>query len=309
MNIVKLITDPAILIIVITFISLAYYTYVQYTNVNKNLIWFKSFLAKYKKSDLSFRFGEFDAAISKVKYVVSSWLEFKNTLVFSESIALKNQDGNSAYQNVSKSVTNIQTTVDPIYFFNEESLVTSKYNSKLIASAATLLTGMGPLFTFLNIAIAFTKVDFSTQDQTLASVSTLMSGMQIAAMCSVLAVSFSLIYILCEKLSFNILCKKPLNEVQELLYSLFDNISSEKFLIELLKETKVQNSNLTGLMKTLPEQFRVALENSISKAITPYLENLLFGLNNVNDSVKQINIIQHNNNDGNNDNDLVDKLF
>ena len=305
MNIIKIITDPAILIIIATFVSIMYYIYKQYTYVNKNLLWFKAFLGKYKKADLTFRFGEFDVAISKVKYVVNSWLEFKNTLVFSESIALKNQDGNAAFQNVSKSVTNIQTTVDPLYFFNEESLVTSKYNSKLIGSASTLLTGMGPLFTFLNIAIAFTKVDFSTQEQTIASVSNLMSGMQIAALCSVLAVSFSLIFILTEKLSYNRFCRVPLAEVQELLYSLFDNISSEKFLIELLKETKVQNSNLTGLMNTLPEQFRIALENSITKAITPYLENLLFGLNNVNDSVKNIKISVP----GSQEEDVVDKLF
>lgn len=306
MNIIRIITDPAILIIIATFLSIMYYTYKQYTLVNKNLVWFKSFLSRYKKADLTFRFGEFDAAISKVRYVVSAWLEFKNTLVFSESVAIKNQDGNAAFQNISKSITNIQTTVDPIYFFNEESLVTSKYNSKLIASAATLLTGMGPLFTFLNIAIAFTKVDFTTQEQTIASVSNLMSGMQLAALCSVLAVSFSLIFILTEKLSYNKLCRMPLNEVQELLYSLFDNITSEKFLIELLKETKVQNSNLTGLLNSLPEQFRQSLENSITKAITPYLENLLYGLNNVNDSIKNIKIDIPT---PTNDEDVVDKLF
>ena len=68
MNLIRIITDPAILIIIGTFLSMGYYTYKQYTNVNKNLLWFKAFLSKYKKSDLTFRFGEFDAAISKVKY-------------------------------------------------------------------------------------------------------------------------------------------------------------------------------------------------------------------------------------------------
>lgn len=286
----EVLTDPAILIIIATFIALGYYTYKKYIFVNGKLIWFINFLSKYKKSDLSFRFGEFDTTISKEPYVVNSWLEFKNTLVFSESIALKNQEGNSSFQNVSKAVTNIQTTVDPLYFFNAESLVTSKYNSKLIGAASTLLTGMGPLFTFLNIAISFTHVDFSTQETTIASVSGLMAGMKIAALCSVLAVSFSLIFILAEKLAFNKLCQQPLARVQELLYGLFDNISSEKFLIELLKETKVQNSNLTVLLKTLPNQFKASLENSVSKAITPYLENLLYGINTMNESIKNIKI-------------------
>ncbi len=305
MNIVRIIFDPAILIIITTFVSLVYYTYKKYSNVNENLNWLNSLLSKFKKSDLSFRFGEFDAAISKSKYFVNSWLEFRNTLVFSESVAIK-KDKNVSFQSVSQQVANIQTTVDPLYFFNEESMVTSKYNSKIIAAGGTLLTGMGPLFTFLNIAIAFTHVDFSTQETTIASVSALMSGMQIAALCSVLAVSASLIYLLCEKVYYNKMCKQPLNKAQELLYGLFDNISSEKFLIELLKETKVQNGNLTNLMTTLPEQFKDSLENSVAKAITPYLENMLYGINTMNESIKKIQIP---NVGKKNDGDVVDNLF
>lgn len=304
MNILRIIFDPAILIIITTFVSLVYFTYKKYSYVNTNLVWLNNLLSKFKKSDLSFRFGEFDAAISKSKYFVNSWLEFRNTLVFSESVAIK-KDKNVSFQSVSQQVANIQTTVDPLYFFNEESMVTSKYNNKIIAAGGTLLTGMGPLFTFLNIAIAFTHVDFSTQETTIASVSALMSGMQIAALCSVLAVSASLIYLLCEKVYYNKMCKQPLNTAQELLYGLFDNISSEKFLIELLKETKVQNGNLTNLMTTLPEQFKESLENSVSKAITPYLENMLYGINTMNESIKKIQIP----NIGGDNTDMVDKLF
>jgi len=306
MNILRIIFDPAILIIITTFVSLVYYTYKKYSFVNTNLIWLNGLLSKFKKADLSFRFGEFDAAISKSKYFVNQWLEFRNTLVFSESVAIK-KDKNVSFQSVSQQVANIQTTVDPLYFFNEESMVTSKYNNKIIAAGGTLLTGMGPLFTFLNIAIAFTHVDFSTQETTIASVSALMSGMQIAALCSVLAVSASLIYLLFEKVYYNKMCKQPLNMSQELLYGLFDNISSEKFLIELLKETKVQNGNLTNLMTTLPEQFKDSLENSVSKAITPYLENMLYGINTMNESIKKLQIPNISN--GDNGGDVVDKLF
>ncbi len=114
-----------------------------------------------------------------------------------------------------------------MYFFNEDSLVTSKYNNKFVQIAPTILTGLGPLFTFLNIAIAFTHVDFSNQDTTIASVANLMGSMQIAALCSVLAVSASLIFMFFEKLYYNKMCRVPMQKVQELLYGLFDNISSE----------------------------------------------------------------------------------
>ena len=103
------------------------------------------------------------------------------------------------------------------------------------------------------------------------------------------------------------MCRVPMQKVQELLYGLFDNISSEKFLIELLKETKIQNSNLTILLNKLPEQFKVALDSSVSKSLIPYMENLLFGINNLNDSIKKINLPVKLN--GGSDGDVVDKLF
>ncbi len=306
MNFMKFIFDPAIIIILAAFVSSLVFIVKKFTFVNSNLIWLINFLSKFKKSDLSYRFGEFDKVISQNSYVSSVWHEFRNTLVFSESVAIKKQDNSVAFQNVSQAVNSIQTTVDPLYFFNEDSLVSSKYNSKFVQIAPTILTGLGPLFTFLNIAIAFTRVDFSNQETTISSVANLMSSMQVAALCSVLAVSASLIFMLFEKIYYNKMCRVPMLRVQELLYGLFDNISSEKFLIELLKETKIQNSNLTGLLNKLPEQFRVALDSSVAKSIVPYMENLLFGINNLNDSIKKLKIQdKHTGSDG----DVVDKLF
>ena len=307
MNFIKFFLDPAIIIILAAFISSVIFVVKKFTFVNENLVWLIDFLSKFKKSDLSYRFGEFDKVISKKSYISGTWREFRNTLVFSESVALKKQDNSVSFQNVSQSVNSIQTTVDPMYFFNEDSLVTSKYNNKFVQIAPTILTGLGPLFTFLNIAIAFTHVDFSNQDTTIASVSNLMGSMQIAALCSVLAVSASLIFMFFEKLYYNKMCRVPMQKVQELFYGLFDNISSEKFLIELLKETKIQNSNLTVLLNKLPEQFKVALDNSVSKSLIPYMENLLFGINNLNDSIKKINLPVKLN--GGSDGDVVDKLF
>lgn len=101
------------------------------------------------------------------------------------------------------------------------------------------------------------------------------------------------------------MCREPLMEVQEKLYGLFDNVSSEKFLIELLKETKIQNSNLTGILNSLPEQFKFAFENGIAKEVVPYMENLLYGINTMNDQIKKLHIPKSNGDDG----DVVDKLF
>ncbi len=287
MNLVNIFTDIPIMIVIFTFIFSLIYCAKNYFYVNKNLKIFLAFISNFKKTDLNFRFKEIDEWMSLNPYVSAAWLEFKNTLVFSESIALKGKNNDLTYKEVSSTVQNIQTTVDPLYFFNEETLVTSKFNNKFIQSIPTILTGFGPLFTFLNIAIAFGKIDFSSQEKTIASVAGLMSSMQTAALVSVIAVGSSLLFLMFERITFQILCKRPLSACEDLMGKLFDNISSEKFLLELLKETKIQNNSISNLITALPQQFKVALNSGIASNLVPYLENLIFGINQMNKNLKE----------------------
>ncbi len=284
----KMLTDIPILIVLVIFLFSIIYCIRNYISVNKNLKEFFAFISNFKKTDLNFRFKEIDEWMLYNPYVTSIWLEFKNTLVFSESVALKGKNNDLTYKEVSSTVQNIQTTVDPLYFFDEEALIKSKYNSKLIASLPTVLTGLGPMFTFLNIAIAFGKLNFTSQEAILSSVSDLMSSMQAAALVSVFAVSVSLIFIMIEKITYNRLCETELNKVQTTISHLFDNISSEKFLFELLKETKIQNNALTNLIAAMPEHFKVALNSGIASNLVPYLENVIFGLNQLNKGIKEV---------------------
>lgn len=288
MTLYKIFTDIPILIVIITFLVSLVYCIKNYIFVNQNLKIFLAFIINFKKTDLNFRFKELDEWLTMNPYVSAAWLEFKNTLVFSESVALKGKNNNLTYKEVSETIQNIQTTVDPLYFFNEETLVTSKYNHKFIQTIPTILTGFGPLFTFMNIAIAFGKIDFSSQEKTLASVTGLMSSMQTAALVSVIAVGSSLIFLLFERIAYQILCKSPILKCEDIIGKLFDNITSEKFLLELLKETKIQNNSVSNLITSMPENFKVALNSGIASNLVPYLENLIFGLNQMNKNMKEI---------------------
>ena len=288
MNLLHIFTDIPILIVLFTFLFSIIYCAKNYVYVNKNLKIFLAFISNFRKTDLNFRFKEIDEWMSANPYVSGVWLEFKNTLVFSESIALKGKNNDLTYKEVSSTVQNIQTTVDPLYFFNEETLVTSKFNNKFLQTVPTVLTGFGPLFTFLNIAIAFGKIDFSSQEKTIASVAGLMSSMQTAALVSVIAVGSSLVFLLFERIIFQQLCNNPLSKCEDLMGKLFDNISSEKFLLELLKETKIQNNSVSNLITAMPQQFKAALNSGIASNLVPYLENLIFGLNEVNKSMKEV---------------------
>ncbi len=287
MSLAHIFTDIPILIVLATFISSLIFCIRKYIFVNKNLKIFYAFITNFNKSDLNFRFKEIDEWMTSNPYVSSSWLEFKNTLVFSESVALKGQDDDYTYQDVSTTVQNIQTTVDPLYFFNEDTLVNSKFNARFIQTIPTILTGCGPLFTFLNIAIAFGKIDFSTQERTIASVAGLMNSMQVAALVSVFAVGASLIFLTTEKILYSILCKTPSAKIEEVMGKLFDNVSSEKFLFELLRETKIQNNSVSNLVAGMPNNFKVALNAGIASNLVPYLENLIFGINQMNKQLKE----------------------
>lgn len=302
MNFVKIITDIPILVVLITFISSTIYCFSKYAMVGKNLKAIILYMENFKKNDLNFRFKEIDSWMLQNPYVSAIWSEFKNTLVFSESIALKSNDQDMKYKDVSSTVQNVQTTSDPLYFFNEESLVTSKFNYKMTQTIPTILTGFGPLFTFLNIAIAFGRIDFSTQEKTIASVSGFMVNMQTAALVSVIAVGSSLIYLLIEKFMYNKLCKTPLIKIQEIMGGLFASISAEKFLYELLRESKISNNTTTNVMNDIPVQFKTAFNTSMATNLVPYLENLIFGLNQLNKQLKESLKEKKNS-------DVVDELF
>lgn len=288
MNLLHIFTDIPILIVLFTFLFSITYCIKNYLVVGKQLKLLLNFLSNFKKNDLNFRFKEIDEWMSANPYVSGAWLEFKNTLVFSESVALKDRNNDLTYKEVSSTVQNIHTTVDPLYFFNEETLILSKFNNKFLQTIPTVLTGFGPLFTFLNIAIAFGKIDFSSQERTIASVAGLMSSMQTAALVSVIAVGSSLVFLIFERIVFQAMCKKPLSACEGLLGKLFENVSSEKFLFELLKETKIQNNSVSNLISAIPDNFRVAMNAGIASNLVPYLENLIFGINEVNKSMKDV---------------------
>ena len=292
---------PIIIVSIIFLISILY-CYICYSKTGQNLKKLFNILSGFKKDELNFRFKEFDSALAGNDYVKSIWEEFKSTLVFSESVALVDDNNQEySYQNVSSSVQDIQTAVDPLYFFNEETLIKSRFNYKLIQTMPTILTGCGPLFTFLNIALAFRIIDFSTPENTLSSISEFMVSMQIAALVSVVAVGASLIYLFLERVLYNKICKSKLINVQNRINSLFTSTSSEKFLFEMLRESKIQNNSTQNIINSIPIQFKSAFNESVGANLVPYLENLIFGLNQLNNELK--------NNTKTNNTDVVDELF
>lgn len=273
----KIFLDPVILSILVLFLGILFYFISNVKRINVTLLYLTKVLQSFKKSNIVFRFQELDEIFSNNSFISNYWVEFKNTLVFNEGVQLKNGISESS----------IQCTMDSGYFFNEETLVNSKLNYKFISSVPTILTGLGPLFTFMHISLAFAKVNFATQDATIASVTNLLVSMKVAAMISVVAVGTSILFIIIEKLLYKKLCKAPLEAFQLEMNKLFDNISSEKFLVDLLKESKIQNNSLNMAFTALPLQMKSAFDKSFKETLVPYLDNLIFSVNKLQDNLKK----------------------
>lgn len=270
--------NPVILAIIVLFIGVLVYFISKVRYINSSLTLLTNVLKSFKKGNIVYRFKELDDIFTNNAFISNYWVEFKNTLVFNEGISLKGTTGDTS---------SIQCTMDAGYFFNEETMVNSKLNYKFISAVPTILTGLGPLFTFMHISIAFSKVNFATQEATIASVSSLLASMKIAAMISVVAVGSSIIFMVVERLLYKNLCKTPLNAFQLEMNKLFDNITSEKFLLDLLRESKLQNNALNQAFNALPMQMKTAFDKSFKESLVPYLDNLIFSVNKLQENIKK----------------------
>jgi len=291
--IISILKEPAILIITGFFLFFTITVMMNYSKTESNLKSVYEFLQSLNKKEISYRFNQMNEFMSTNSYTNTIWEDFKKALIFPEKFftATQNAKTGGNYN------PEIYLTVDASFFFNEETLVHSKINHKFIQAMPTLLTGLGPFFTFLKMAIAFSAVDLTIKAADNA-LNTLMANIQVAALCSVFAVGYSLLFMFIEKLLYNAKCKKYYLLIQKEFIRLFDVCTSEQFLLDLVKESKLQGVNNEKILKTLPEDFAKAVSKSLGEITTPYLENILYSLNRLNESL-----------DKNSGGDVVDKLF
>jgi len=294
MNFFTLFSEPAIIIITACFAWFLIIIITNYLNIQYNIMRVNKYLHAINKKELSYRFGQLDEFMSTNEYTTTIWEDFKKALIFPEKLYIASQ--NTKTQN--DTTSDIYLTVDSTYFFNEETLVLSKINTKFIQAIPTLLTGLGPFFTFLKMAIAFASVNLVADENVIESLGGLMQNIRIAALCSVFAVGFSLLFMFIERILYSMMCKKHYLTTQREFIRLFDVVTSEKFLVDLVKEYKLQSVNTEKLFKTLPAYFNKSMTECFSETTVPYLENILYSLNKLNEGLNK-----------GNGGDVVDKLF
>ena len=294
MDFIQILLEPAILIITTVFLFFIMTVLKNYQRTENSLKSVYTTLQSINKKEVSYRFNQLDEFMINNSYTTTCWEDFKKALIYPEKLFTASQ----AEKTNNLSTPEIFLTMDSSFFFNEDTLVHSKINYKFIQAMPTLLTGLGPFFTFLKMAIAFAAVDLSVSAAE-QSLNGLIGNIQIAALCSVFAVGYSLLFMFIEKILYNKKCKRYYLAIQKELIRLFDVCTSEQFLIDLLKESKVQGVSNEKILKSLPEDFAQRVSKSLGEITTPYLENILYSLNKINESLDK----------GGSSGDVVDKLF
>lgn len=299
MDLTRILLEPAVIIIASVFVFLLIYTISKYCFISSNLRRLYKTFNEFQKQELLYRFKDMDSTFQADKFVSSIWTEFKKIVIFPEKVYVKSDEGVSI-ENLSDTNNSIYITCDSSYFFNEESLITSKINYRFIQIFPTLLTGLGPFFTFLKLTYAFSTLDFADTENMATSMNNLIFNIQLAAVCSVLAVGCSLVYMSLEKILYNVACKNYVLQIQTKLGSLFDVGTSERFLLDILKEARNKSTNELAMLNVIPNAIEKALSKNISEGILPYLENIVYSLNKLQESMAGKN-------KGNSD--IIDKLF
>lgn len=294
MDIISILLEPIILIISAFFLFFLISVVYSYSKTEKNLKAVFNFLKDLSKKELSYRYQELDDFMMSNQYTMTHWEDFKKALIFPEKFYAATQQAKTG----TNYAPEIYLAVDSSFFFNEETLIHSNINYKFIQVMPTLLTGLGPFFTFLKMAIAFSGLDLTSANVG-ESLNGLIENIQLAALCSVFAVGYSLLFMFFEKILYNRKCKKYYLLIQKEFIRLFDVCTSEQFLLDLVKESKVQGLNSEKILKSLPEGIAQAISKSMNEITIPYLENILYSLNKVNESLDN----------GGKSGDVVDKLF
>ena len=149
MDFIEILKEPAIQIISAVFLFFIFNVILNYSRTEKNLKSVYKFLSTLNKKEVSYRFNQLDEFMIANPYTTTCWEDFKKALVFPEKLFTASQ----ANKNVANYSPEIFLTVDASYFFNEESLIYTKINYKFIQAMPTLLTGLGPFFTFLKMGL------------------------------------------------------------------------------------------------------------------------------------------------------------
>lgn len=177
-----------------------------------------------------------------------------------------------------KSQTQLYSTADSRYFFNENALAPWLSGNRLMVSVPSMLVAIGVLGTFIGLVVGLSGLDANASDtETLRTgIGTLISGASVAFTTSIWGVFLSLIAGLVER-SYESAIKTRLAHLNTALAVLFPSISSEQALIHI----EDASERATEALHTLHEKIGAELERSVQDLSTQMQQAIVSALEGV----------------------------
>lgn len=316
----NLILSITLLFILLYFIIATLSLWLKSRNIKNefNSIILKVKFKKDNRTQFKNKFNEIDNILKESELFSHPWREFTEHII-------EPTDNNDCYKN----------SIQPGFFFNQESIIDKKINRRFVESIPGKLTGFGILGTFLGLTIgiaAATKIinengiknvhvvtseekkefkvnaeshkhinekEISKEERLTVGLEKLLGGASLAFVTSLLGLTLSI--------TFSRYEKKELNTLDELLDDFVMQLEKGIQLITTeqinLKLEKVMKEQLS-VSKEFSNDIAIALENSISKVIN---EPLQTGFVQIVQGIESLKNIQQNFSDDLMKN-LVDKL-
>lgn len=149
-----------------------------------------------------------------------------------------------------------KSNVPSIEYFNDANVCKhNKLNLRMLDSASGTLVGLGLLGTFLGLTFGIKDFDSSDAQHIQGSIQTLLSGMGIAFLTSLIGMGLSLI--------FTAIDKSLRNQLSKYIYALTEKLDAEYYIDDI----KLQNLNQAVLLDHLYNNIKGVVENQVSSVI------------------------------------------
>ena len=211
-------------------------------------------------------FSAFDEFARQHPLLGHSWREFADTLMAPAP------GGQPDY---------LRNSREAAEFFNLESVLATRLNTRFVTAVPGYMTGLGILGTFIGLVagiyLASIGMDTSDLQKMRASLQPLLSGAALAFWTSICGLLCSLAFSIAEKSQFHRI-EKALAKWNEGLDQRLRRVTPEQLVAEQVAEAARQTLQLERFNTDLAVSIAQALESRLSSSLTPRLDLLVTGL-------------------------------
>ena len=157
-------------------------------------------------------------------------------------------------------------------YINEESVLEKPGHARLAELIPSLLTSLGILGTFIGLMQGLTSMNFSTGEETLQSIPTLLNGMRFAFATSVAGITCSLAFNMCNRVAYGH-ALKALDSFEDAFYELAMPRPLQPE-VQLLCQKQDEDAKFAHMTDAIAARISASLESAVGNAMYPLTRSL-----------------------------------